>query len=89
MTVVVMAEAQGQTEAGYDGMLAALAEHVRQAPGFVLHSAYVVDGQWKVVEVWRTKAEADQFFARQVAPHLPPGVRPKRKVFEAHSLVVA
>jgi quinol monooxygenase YgiN len=88
MTVIVMAEAPGQTQAGYDGMLNVLAERVRQAPGFVLHSAYVVDGQWRLVEVWNSKAEADAFFAQEVARHLPPGVHPKRKVFEAHSLVV-
>jgi quinol monooxygenase YgiN len=89
MTVLVMADVPGQTVAGYDGMLDVLAERVRQAPGFVLHSAYVVDGAWRVLEVWRSKAEADRFFAQQVAPHLPPGVHPKRKLFEAHSLVLA
>ena len=87
MTVIVMVDVQGQTQAGYDGMLNVLAERARQ--GFVLHSAYVVEGQWRVVEVWQSKTEADQFFAAQVAPHLPPGVRPKRSVFEAHSLVTA
>jgi hypothetical protein len=89
MTVIVMVDVHGQTQEGYDGMLSVLAERQRQAPGFVLHSAYRVEGQWRVLEVWRSKAEADQFFAKQVAPHLPPGVRPKRTLFEAHSLVTA
>jgi hypothetical protein len=89
MTVIVTAEVHGQTEAGYDGMLSVLADLARRADGFVLHSAYVVDGSWRVVEVWRSKAEADRFFAQHVAPHLPPGVRPKRSVHEAHSLVTA
>lgn len=89
MTVIVVAEVHGQTEAGYDGMLKSLAEPIRRAEGFVLHSAYHVDGQWRVVEVWRSKADADRFFATQVAPHLPPGVRPKRSVHEAHSVVTA
>ena len=89
MTVIVVVDVQGQTEAGYDGMLQALADPIRQAEGFVLHSAYRVDGQWRVVEVWQSKADADRFFAKQIAPHLPPGVRPKRAVHEAHSLVTA
>ena len=89
MTVIVVADVHGQTEAGYDGMLKALTEPIRRAEGFMLHSAYCVDGQWRVVEVWRSKADADHFFARQIAPHLPPGVRPKRKVYEAHSVVTA
>ncbi|GAB4483740.1 MAG: hypothetical protein OHK0044_33140 [Burkholderiaceae bacterium] len=87
MAVIVMADVHGQTEAGYDGMLKVLADPIRQAEGFVLHSAYCVDGRWHVFEVWRSKADADRFFARHVAPHLPPGVRPKRTVVEAHSLV--
>jgi quinol monooxygenase YgiN len=89
MTVIVVAEVHGQTEAGYDGMLKALAGPIRHAEGFLLHSAYCVEGQWRVLEVWRSKADADRFFAKQVAPHLPPGVRPKRTVHEAHSLVTA
>lgn len=89
MTVIVVAEVHGQTETGYDGMLAALADPLRRADGFVLHSAYCVDGQWRVVEVWRSKADADRFFAKHVAPHLPAGVRPKRSVYEAHGVVSA
>lgn len=89
MTVIVVAEVHGQTQAGYDGMLQALAEPIRRAEGFLLHGAWQVDGQWRVLEVWRSKADADRFFRSHVAPHLPPGVRPKRSVYEAHAVVTA
>jgi len=89
MTVIVVADVHGQTEAGYDGMIKALAGPIRRAEEFVLHSAYCVDGQGRVVEVWRSKGQADRFSAEQIAPHLPPGVRPKRTVHEAHSVVAA
>jgi quinol monooxygenase YgiN len=88
MAVIVIAEARGQTASGYDAMFEVLAEKARQAPGFVLHSAFCADGSWRVVEVWRSKAEANSFYARQVVPHLPTGVHPKRQVHEAHSLVM-
>jgi hypothetical protein len=88
MAVIVIAEVHGQTESGYDGMLNVLADRARQADGFLLHSAYRVDDSWRVVEVWQSKAEANRFFATEVAPNLPPGVRPKRSVHEAHSLVM-
>ena len=88
MAVIVIAEVHGQTEAGYNGMLDVLADRARQAQGFLLHSAYRVADSWRVVEVWRSKAEANQFFAREVAPNLPAGVRPKRVIHEAHSLVM-
>lgn len=89
MAVIAMVDVHGQTQEGYDGMASVLFERVKQAPGFVMHSAYQVDGAWRVLEVWQTKADADRFFAQQVAPHLPPGVRPKRTLFEAYSLVTA
>ncbi|MBE7417168.1 MAG: hypothetical protein HS128_05325 [Ideonella sp.] len=90
MTVIIQVDVHGQTEAGYDGMLNLLADPLRQADGFVLHSAYRADdGVWRVLEVWRSKAEADRFFAQRVAPNLPPGVRPKRTLHQAHSLVTA
>lgn len=87
MAVIMMAEVHGQTESGYDGMLSVLADLARQADGFVLHSAYRVDDSWRVIEVWRSKEQANRFFAQHVAPHLPPGVHPKRSIYEAHSLV--
>jgi hypothetical protein len=89
MAVIVIAHAPGQTAAGYDAMLEVLADQARQAPGFVLHSAYCVDGSWQVVELWQSKAQANEFYARQVVPHLPTGVHPKRQVHELHSLVTA
>ena len=70
-------------------MLNVLADLARQADGFILHTAYRTDDHWRVIEVWQSKAAANQFFARHVAPHLPPGVHPKRSIHEAHSLVMA
>lgn len=89
LTVIVVAEVPGQTEAGYNEMRDLLEVRIRRTEGFVLHTAYRTDGIWRVVEVWRSKAEADRFFAREVAPNLPPGVRPKRSVHEVHSLVTS
>jgi hypothetical protein len=89
MPVLVTAQVENQTEALYDGMLSLLAAQLKQAEGFVMHSAHRTadSGQWRVLEVWETKAQADKFFAWFVAPNLPPGVRPKRSVVELHSLV--
>jgi quinol monooxygenase YgiN len=87
MTVLVTAEVQGQTRQGYEGMFAALSDGLKQAPGFVLHTAHPIEGGWRIIEVWMSKAEADQFFTRSVVPHLPPGIHPKRSVQELHSLL--
>jgi hypothetical protein len=88
MAVLVTAEVQGQTQQGYDGMFSVLAESLKQAPGFILHTAYPVEGGWRVIEMWESKAEANQYFAKNVAPNLPPGIHPKRTVQELHSLLM-
>ena len=89
MAVLVTADVPGQTEQGYDGMLIALENALKSAPGFVLHSAYPVEGGWKIVEIWESKRHADEWFAKSVAPNLPPGIRPKRTVQELHQIVAA
>ena len=89
MAVLVTAEVQGQTQQGYDGVLGILAGSLKQAPGFVLHTAHPVEGGWRVIEVWESKEDANRFFAKHVAANLPPGIRPKRSVQELHSLVTA
>jgi heme-degrading monooxygenase HmoA len=88
MPILVTAQVENQTEQLYDGMLSALAPLLKRAEGFIMHSAHrSATGEWRVLEVWETKSQADQFFAKVVAPNLPPGVRPKRSVVELHSLV--
>jgi len=44
LELLVTAEVPGQTEQGYDGMLAVLADGLKQAPGFVLHTAHPIEG---------------------------------------------
>lgn len=89
MAVQVTAEIAGQNAQGYEGMLAALAEQLVAAPGLILHTAHATEGGWRVIELWHTKAQADQFYARYVAPALPPGIRPKRTTVSLHCLVFA
>jgi hypothetical protein len=85
----MIGEVPGQTREGYGGMIAALGEVMRQAPGYILHMSHPTEDGWRVIEVWRSKAEATQFFAAYVAPNLPPGVRPKRTFYELHNLVTS
>lgn len=73
MAVLITAEVKGQTQPGYDGMLGALGATLEKAPGFLLHTAHSVEDGWRIIEVWATKEDANQFFAKHVAPNLPPG----------------
>lgn len=87
MAVLITVEVKGQTQQGYDGMLGALAPAIKQAPGFVLHTSHPVEGGWRVIEIWESENNANQFFAKHVAPNLPSGIRPKRSVQELNSVV--
>ena len=87
MAVLVTADVQGQTREGYDGMLMALGDAVRAAPGFIAHFAAETDTGWRVMELWETQDEANRFFAKFVHPNLPEGVKVKRSFQTLHSLV--
>jgi heme-degrading monooxygenase HmoA len=88
MAVAIFADVPGQTKQMYDGMMAVLEVHVRQAPGFIMHSAFATkEGDWKVVEIWETSKQANEFFASHIHPNLPPGIKPRREFQELHKLV--
>jgi hypothetical protein len=87
VAVLIIAEIKGQTQQGYDGLIVELGDLIKQAPGLILHTAHSTEDGWRVVEVWRSKTEANQWFAKYVAPNLPPGIRPKRSFYELHILL--
>ncbi|MBC7934058.1 MAG: hypothetical protein H7Y86_01685 [Rhizobacter sp.] len=89
MAILVSSKVKGQTTEGYDGVLMMVKDAVKKAPGFIMHFAFPVAEEdfWQVYEVWQSKAEADIFFAKYIAPNLPKGVYPKRTYHELHSLV--
>jgi len=87
MPVMVTAEVAGQTQQGYDGMRSVLEEALRQAPGLIAHVSHPVKGGWRVVEIWESSREANDFFAKAVHPHLPPGIKPRRTFQELHSAI--
>jgi hypothetical protein len=87
MAVLITADVPGQTRDGYDGMLAALGEPLRQATGFIAHFAMPAADGWTVMELWETQEDANRFFATHVHPNLPEGVRPRRSFAALHSLI--
>jgi hypothetical protein len=87
MPVLVIAEVKGQTQQGYEAVRGALADPMKRAPGFILHAGHATPDGWRIVEVWETKENSDRFYAKFVAPNLPPGIHPKRSVQELHGLL--
>jgi hypothetical protein len=88
LAILMIGEASGLTPEIYAQMLAGLEAALRQAPGFIMHTAHPLeDGGFRVLEIWQTKEDSDRFFAKHVAPNLPPGIRPKRRSQPLNSLV--
>lgn len=87
MAVLISTSVKGQTTEGYNGVLTMVKEVIQNAPGFILHCAHPDEGEWKVYEVWQSKAEADQAFAKFVVPNLPPGIHPKRSYKQLHAVI--
>jgi len=87
MAVLVSSKVKGQTREGYDKVLVFVKDSLKTAPGFIMHCAFPVAEEdfWQVHEVWQSKAEADIFFAKYIAPNLPKGIYPKRSYQELHS----
>jgi len=87
MAVIVMAENTNLTTEAYDGMLVGLRGIMEKSPGFVAHMGWNTPEGWRVVEIWRSQEDANQFFAKYVHPNLPPDAKPKRRVYELHALI--
>jgi hypothetical protein len=87
MAIMITADVPGQTLQGYEGMLQGLSPSLKSTPGFIMHTAYPIEGGWHVIEVWESSEAAAQYFAKYIAPNLPPGIKPKRTVHELHSIV--
>lgn len=88
MAVLVIAEVEGQTEQGYDGMVEVLSPLLRQTPGFLAQGGGRSRDGWRSFEVWSSAEAATRFFATYIRPNLPPGVTPKRTIVELRNLIV-
>ena len=89
MAVLISSTVKGQTQKGYDSVLAAVRDTLKNAPGFIMHCAYPAEGEWRLYEVWESKSAADKWFAKYVVPNVPEGLHPKRSYQDLHSLVSA
>lgn len=87
MAVLISSKVAGQTKEGYDGVLMAVKESIKKAPGFIMQCAHPVEDGWNVTEVWNSKQDADNWFAKTVVPHLPPGIHPKRSYLELYNVI--
>ena len=86
MAVLMIAEVPGLTEDVYAGMVGGMMPGIRASKGFVSHAGGPSpSGGWRVVEVWETQEDSDEWFNNNVKPNLPPGIDPDRKFHPLHT----
>jgi hypothetical protein len=78
MPVTITTKVKGKIAEGYDQFAVFQYALIKEAPGFILHSAYQGEEEMMVLEVCNSNDNADQFFSQHVAPNLPKDIIPKR-----------
>ena len=87
MAVIVVANVPGQTQEGFATIAGVVEGVLKQAPGFILTTGFLAAEGWQTIEVWETAQDAARFFAEFIRPNLPPGLNPKRAIYELHTLI--
>ena len=86
MPVLMIGEVPALTEDVYAGMVGQLMAPMRASKGFISHAGGPSpSGGWRVVEVWESEADSENWFNSGVKPNLPPGVVPDRKYHPIHT----
>jgi hypothetical protein len=88
MAVLMIAEVPNLTEEIYGGMIGQLMPQLKAAKGFISHAGGPNPaGGWRVVEIWESEADGQEWFEKNVKPNLPPDVAPTRTYHPVHTAV--
>jgi heme-degrading monooxygenase HmoA len=86
MPVSVITHIPNLPAEAYDAIAAEQATPLREAPGFISHTASVSPEGVTVTETWEQRDDWQRFFDERVKPHLPPGL-PAPTVAELHNVI--
>ena len=83
MPVLMIAEQPNLDPARYAAMIEQLMPALRSANGFVSHTGGPSpDGGMRLIEVWTSEADSQQFFNENPKSNLPPSVVPDMTYYE-------
>ena len=86
MPVLMIGEVPNLTEEIYAGMVGQMEPLMRASKGFISHSGGPNPaGGWRVVEMWDSEEDAQQWFDENVKPNLPPDIVPNRTYSPLHT----
>jgi hypothetical protein len=83
MPVLMIAEQPNLDEGTYASMLEQFIPLLRSANGFMSHAGGPSpSGGMRIIEVWESEADSQEFFSAKLKPNLPPGLVPVRTYYE-------
>ncbi len=88
MPVLLIAEVPNLTEEVYAGMADQMMPLMRASKGFICHAGGPNPaGGWRVVEVWESEEDGQNWFKDNIKPNLPPGIVPNQTYYPLHTAV--
>jgi heme-degrading monooxygenase HmoA len=86
MAVLMIAEVPNLTEEIYGGMVGQMTPLMRASKGFIAHAGGPnPSGGWRVVEIWESEEDGQNWFDDNVKPNLPPDIVPNRTYHPLHT----
>ena len=86
MPVLMIGEVPNLTEEIYATMIGQMSPLLRASKGFIAHTGGPSpDGGWRVVEIWDTEEDGQDWFDKNVKPNLPPDIVPNRTYHTLHT----
>ena len=86
MAVLMIAEVPNLTEEIYGGLVGQMTPLMRASKGFIAHAGGPnPSGGWRVVEIWESEEDGQNWFDDNVKPNLPPDIVPNRTYHPLHT----
>jgi hypothetical protein len=87
MPVLLIAEADLPEEV-YAEIADKMTPLIRAAKGFICHAGGPDPaGGWRVIEIWESEEDGQNWFDNNIKPNLPPGVLPKHTFYPLRTAV--
>jgi hypothetical protein len=88
MPVLLIAEVPNLTEEVYAGMADQMMPLMRASKAFICHDGGPNPaGGWRLVEVWESEEDGQNWFNDNIKPNLPPGIVPNQTYYPLHTAV--
>ena len=86
MAVLMIAEVPNLTEEIYGGMVGQMMPLMSASKGFIAHAGGPdPTGGWRIVEIWESEEDGQNWFDENVKPNLPADIVPKRTYHRLHT----